>query len=48
MEKVGEDSSDSEYIEESEEDDSDTSEKCQVFVEADNMDVNQQGFEPLE
>ncbi|KAK9175423.1 hypothetical protein WN944_027430 [Citrus x changshan-huyou] len=48
MEKVGKESSDSEYMEESEEDDSENSEESQFFVEADNMDVNQQGFEPLE
>ncbi|KAL9445616.1 hypothetical protein AB3S75_018585 [Citrus x aurantiifolia] len=48
MEQMGEDSSDSEYMEESEEDDSETSEESQFFVEADNMDANQQGFEPLE
>ncbi|KAK9192762.1 hypothetical protein WN944_003455 [Citrus x changshan-huyou] len=48
MEKVEEDSLDSEYMEESEEDESETSEESQFFVEADNMDVNQQGFEPLE
>ena len=35
-------------MEESEEDDSETSEKSQFFVEVDNMDVNQQGFELLE
>ncbi|KAK9204277.1 hypothetical protein WN943_014535 [Citrus x changshan-huyou] len=48
MEQMGEDSSYSEYMEESEEDEAETSEESQFFVEADNMDVNQQGFEPLE
>ena len=47
MEKVGKESSDSEYMEESEEDDSENSEESHFFVEADNMDVNQQGVEPL-
>ena len=48
MEKVRDGSSYNEYMEESNEDDSETSEESQFFVEADHIDVNQQGFEPLE
>ena len=48
MDKVEEDSSGSEYMEESEDDESETSDESQFFVEEDNMEVNQQGFEPLE
>ncbi|KDO48120.1 hypothetical protein CISIN_1g045413mg, partial [Citrus sinensis] len=48
MDKVDEDSSDGEYMEELEDDESETSDESQFFVEEDNMDVNQQGVEPLE
>lgn len=40
MDKVHDDSSNGEYMEESEDDESETSDESQFFVEEDNMDAN--------